>query len=1133
MAKTIRKTRAASPEQTTKSQDRTKDTTPMMRQYQEIKQQHQDSVLLFRMGDFYEMFHNDAEEVSRLLNLTLTRRQGVPMAGIPYHALQNYLRRLLQAGKRLAICEQIEQAQVSRGLTKREVVEVISPGTVLQDDFLERSSNNYLQAFCKQGQYLGMALLDFSTGEFHAAGFTAPGKELRAEILQRELLLAASRELLVMEELNDEFDEDFWSQAGGTDVNMGEGGLAGRGAARSALLCNRIPAWCFAPESAKRKLCEFFGVHSLKGFGFGEETRLDMADGAALGAAWVLIEYLQQSQKQASALAHIQRLLPLRRSELLQLDSAALRNLEVFQNMQNGTRDYTLCQLLQQSRSAMGSRCLHRWLREPLLQSDLLNMRYERVEALVNDGLLRESLRESLARLSDLERIMSRVASAKANARDLVALRQSLDLYRDMESKLGGSGQRHRFCGLFEPLEQRAGQMAPRQGWAQQDSPQNAEHQSSSQATRGSVREPAGAEENAEWQQNGQEEQKEQDGLGIPIAVEKRSDGRVGGKALAILQELWQLLQRALTENPPIVLHSGGMIAPGYSAELDELQALLSDRRSILDDYVAREQALVGSVKLKLKYNKLIGYYFEITKTQAASARLPEHFLRRQVLSTGERYSTEELAALENKLHSADEQIVRLERQLFEQLCRELEPYLELVLSLGRSLAELDVLSGFAELALRHNYVRPELLEPGAALCIEEGRHPVVEHHLRGEDFVPNSLELDQEHFFALITGPNMAGKSTYLRQNAQIVLLAQIGCFVPARRARIPLVDRIFCRVGASDNLSRGESTFMVEMQETARILNEASRHSLVIMDEVGRGTSTRDGLAIAQSICEHLLHQIQCMTLFATHYHELTGLCERHLKLLCLAVDEGEDGNIRFLKHVEEGSIASSYGIHVAALAGIPGEVTARAQEILSCFEQQSLVSPATWPAMETVETLPTPDIQPGKRGRRQNPGTSALPQNLQNQREYPYCQVAETKLAELAEAKSVDPDRIPHPPHSQDSGGTSPNSAGKGDKRYHKSRKIAAEGNMRSEQTGTIQKESGSSEELPTPSRETFGNKEESGKSREKSRGKKQQFLFSEAELLLGDLEALANSRLEQLKPTAALKILRQWAQKYLGP
>ncbi|MEM9423329.1 MAG: DNA mismatch repair protein MutS [Spirochaetota bacterium] len=805
----------------------------MFRQYHAIKLEHQDSLLFFRMGDFYEMFYNDAEEASKLLNLTLTKRQGVPMAGIPYHAVHNYLQRLLHYGKRIAICEQTTPATKS-GLVERQVVEIVTPGTVLRDDLLNREANNYLQSFCKIGQSLGMALLDFSTGEFIAAGFVAPGKEHRGETLQRELLLAAPRELLLMEELHDEFSKEFW--------NLGD--------STSSRLCNRIPSWCFAPDSAERKLQEFFGVASLKGFGF--ENQADVSTGAALGAAWVTLEYLQQTQQQ-QVLGHVQRLLPLRRKEQLQLDSAALRNLEIFQNMQDGGRDYTLFQVLHQCPSSMGSRCLYRWLRQPLLRRKELELRYDRVQAFIGNPRLRGGVRKHLEKLNDLERVMSRITTGKATPRDVAALRQSLAEYNS----------------ICKEIEERS---------------------------------------------------ESQDLQALILQGDRQGE---------VLQ-LQDLLTRSISKEPPIVLHEGNIIADGYSAELDRLRSLKANRQEILSTYVNKEQDLIGSAKMKLKHNGVIGYHFELSKSQAASLEIPNHFIRRQSLVSGERYTTEELVELEAKLNSVDEQAVQLERALFEEVRVLLCPYAPLVLDLARNLAELDVLSTFAEVAERYHYTRPELLEPGAALTIQGGRHPVVEQYLDGEHFVPNNLVLDEERFFALITGPNMSGKSTYLRQNALIVLMAQIGSYVPAGQARIPIVDRIFCRVGASDNLSRGESTFMVEMQETARILNEAGPHSLVIMDEVGRGTSTRDGLAIAQSICEYLLHRIQCMTLFATHYHELTGLSEAHLKLLCLAVDDNGE-RIRFLKHVEEGATASSYGIHVAALAGIPQAVTRRAEEIL----------------------------------------------------------------------------------------------------------------------------------------------------------------------------------------------------------
>lgn len=823
------------------------DDTPMMRQYKQIKAQHEDSVLLFRMGDFYEMFYRDAQEVSRLLNLTLTKRQGVPMAGIPYHALQNYLRRLLQAGKRAAICEQTEVPNKSApGLTKREVVEVVSPGTILHQDLLEDSANNYLQAFGQKGMSIGMALLDFSTGEFRCESFSAPDGQTKAEVIGRELLLAAPRELLVMEALHEEYSEAFWAQGAQQNAHAGGGG---------AVLCSRIPAWCF--DNTERKLCEFFAVQSLKGFGITEEHT------SALGAAWVILEYLQQHQKQSRVLAHVRRLLPLRRSEHLQLDSAALRNLEVFKNMQSGGREHTLFGALHECQSPMGSRCLQHWLRYPLRSKSALEQRYDKIDALLQSGPLRGRIREALGGLCDLERITSRITSGRANARDLVALRDSLALG----------------CGILQAIEP-----LPRFGDMLQTVEQGAQ---------------------------------------------------TGGRA--VLTALHALLQKALLDHPPVVIHEGGMIQSGYSSELDELRALHGQRKQILDSYVEREQEQIGKVKLKLKYNRIIGYHFEITKAQLAQGGVPAHFIARQTITSGVRYTTEELAEIEERLRCADEQLTQLERTLFEGLLERIQPDAEAIVQLSGLLATLDVLCGFAELAQRYNYTRPTLLESGktgassgGTLQIEGGRHPVIEQAPSEQGFVPNRTQLGGTHTLALITGPNMAGKSTYLRQNALIVLMAQSGCFVSATGAQIPLVDQIFCRVGASDNLSRGESTFMVEMQETARILNTASKDSLVIMDEVGRGTSTRDGLAIAQSICEYLLRRICCKALFATHYHELTHLREPRLKLLCLAVEEN-GAEIRFLKHVREGAIQSSYGVHVARLAGVPREVAQRAQEIL----------------------------------------------------------------------------------------------------------------------------------------------------------------------------------------------------------
>lgn len=832
--------------------------TPMMRQYLEIKEQHQESVLFFRMGDFYEMFFSDAERVSQMLNITLTKRQGIPMCGIPYHAANNYINRLLQFGQRIAICEQTEAPQKGKGLTKREVVEIISPGTILEEGFLDQKQNNYLMALGHlagaQGAELTVALLDFSTGEFYAGSFAYQaagslednGIELLQELIQREVLLSKPREILILESLHDSFPSDFWGN----------------------VLINRIPEWYFRSESAQQKLCDFFSVQSMKGFGFEE----GQAAFNGLGAAWVLLEYLEKNQKRPEVLGHIRRLKPLLRSEQLQLDSAALRNLEIFQNLQNGKRSYSLFEVLHDCQSAIGSRCLWRWLSQPLRDKQAIEQRLDRVERLYQEIELRYGLRAHLSRLSDLERLLGRVVTEKAHARDLVALRSSL----------------HEVLGIAELLEPEA------------------------------LLSSLWAEKLGEAGQAGESRDK------------WRND----------LDELRQLLERALAENPPSVIHEGKMMADGYNSELDELRRLLSDRKGFLNEYLRQEQEKSGISNLRIKYNKIIGYYFEISKGQ--TAKVPEYFIRRQSLVNAERYTTEALGELESKLSSADEHIVRLERQLFSELRDQVKPQAPLLLAIAQALAELDVLSNFAELAQRKSYCKPQILGEEAgpsagSLEIREGRHPVVEHYLQNDDFIANDLELKADQHFALITGPNMAGKSTYLRQNALIVLMAQCGSFVPATAAKLSLADRIFCRVGASDNLSRGESTFMVEMQETARILNEASRHSLVIMDEVGRGTSTRDGLAIAWSICENLLDKLGCHTLFATHYHELTQLQNSKLIQLCLAVeDHGE--TIRFLKHVEKGSIASSYGIHVAALAGIPQEVILRAQQLLESLSGEA---------------------------------------------------------------------------------------------------------------------------------------------------------------------------------------------------
>ncbi len=810
----------------------------MMAQYRRIKDEFADSILFFRLGDFYEMFDGDAREASSLLDLTLTQRAGVPMCGIPYHAAPSYISRLLAAGKKIAICEQ--QTAPGKGLMEREVVEVVTPGTVLDDSYLSKSTNNYLLALGRAGESLSLAYADVSTGELCATSF--PFEE-RAQMLKRELHRIDPREALTQESLlvEDPVTRDL----------LGE---------RAGLLVNRFPDWSFDAESCRRRLERQFGVANLKGFG--------LADGAPeIVAAGVLIEYLGQTAKRA--LGHVSTLSVYADRSYVELDEATQRNLELLTNLQEGGRKYTLLEVLDQTRTSPGARKLRRWILTPLKEKAGIERRLSAVDALYRSQVLLSRLRETLGGVLDLERLTARAAMDRAHAKDLLAVKSTLQSVRVLCTLLGED---------------------PAQGPA---------------ATLAALAAPMG--------EHGQ-----------------------------AMQELVDLLDRAISEEPSILLTEGNLIRRGYDAQLDRLHGLKENAREVLDTYLEEERKRTGIGSLKLRFNRIIGYSFEVTKSNLHL--VPQHFIRRQSLVGGERFTTDRLADLESEINDASERIVEIERTLFlavRDRVREAVPWL---LAVCDAVSELDVFQAFAFAATVRGYVRPIVTE-GTELSIRDGRHPVVEAHLPGGAFIPNSLECPGEgRHFVILTGPNMAGKSTFLRQVALITLMAQMGSFVPASRATIGIVDRVFCRVGASDNLARGESTFLVEMSETAHILRAATRRSLVIMDEIGRGTGTRDGLAIARAVCVSLLDGIRARTLFATHFHELTGM--EHPSLANMSMDvRDSDGQVVFLKRVKDGPSSNSYGVHVARLAGLPKETIDLAERLL---DQEGL-------AAQTVHAAP----------------------------------------------------------------------------------------------------------------------------------------------------------------------------------
>jgi DNA mismatch repair protein MutS len=801
----------------------------MMAQYARIKEKFSDSILFYRLGDFYEMFESDAREAASLLDLTLTQRAGVPMCGIPYHAAASYISRLLAAGKKVAICEQA--AQPGKGLMSREVVEVITPGTVLDESYLARNANNYLVTIGRAGDALCLAYADLSTGEFCATAF--PFGE-RQEKLKKELHRLDPREVITQESLlvDDAVTREL----------LGE---------REGLLVNRYPDWSFDFDACHARLARHFGVANLKGFGLNQKS-------PEILAAGVLLEYLGETSKRS--LGHVSSLSVYAERSFVDLDEATQRNLELLANLQDGSRKYSLLEVLDQTRTSPGARKLRRWILTPLKERGAIERRLASVEGLYREQVLLARLREALSAVLDLERLTARVAMDRAHAKDLLAIGSTLEAVLALGALLSGA----RSTAAPDDIARLAG----------------------------------------------------------PLGLREQE-----------MSDLSGLLARAISEEPAIVLTEGNLIRRGYDADLDRLHGLKDSAREVLDGYLAEERSKTGIGSLKLRYNRIIGYYFEVTKSNLSL--VPPHFIRRQSLVGGERYTTDRLADLESEINNASEKIVEIEKNLFlgiRAIVKEAVPWL---LGVCEAVSELDVFQSLAFAATVHGYARPQVTDD-SELSIEEGRHPVVEAHLPGGAFVPNSISCPGDgRFFIIITGPNMAGKSTFLRQVALITLMAQMGSFVPAARAKIGIVDSVFCRVGATDNLARGESTFLVEMNETAHILRSATSRSLIIMDEIGRGTSTRDGLAIAWAVCQYILAKVRARTLFATHFHELTGLTHDRAANLSMDVRD-QDGEIVFLKRVKEGPSNNSYGIHVARLAGLPAETLAYAEKMLDELNQ-----------------------------------------------------------------------------------------------------------------------------------------------------------------------------------------------------
>ncbi len=793
------------------------DLTPMMRQYRDLKRRYPDHVLLFRLGDFYETFFEDAELAARLLQITLTARQGAPMAGIPHHAADGYIARLVHAGQKIAVCEQLEAPGREKKLLRRDVVKIITPGTLTDTAYLEGAANNFLLAVSAGRDSIGVALVDVSTGEFWA------GEDKGTEILATALLRRPAEILL-------------------PDTARADPVFLARLQATGAALTFCDPA-TFAPRRASADLCAHFRVDSLAAFGVGDLT-------AGLSAAAAALAYLRATQ--GDALGHLTRLARLTAADAMVLDETAVVTLELLTSSGGSVRE-SLFGALDETVTPMGARLLRQWLLRPLLDPAAIAARQVAVGALVEAPAERDRLTTLLRRIGDLERLTSRATLGQAHARDLVGLR-----------------------GCLAPLQDIRRLAAP---------------------------------------------------IAAPAIAEAAGE-------LAPLDDLHELLTAALADEPPLALHDGGLIRESWHAELAAIVRDAREARAWIAGLEERERARTGISSLRVRFNRVFGYGIEVTHAQAS--RVPSEYVRRQTLSGAERYVTPELKEYEAKALGADERRRRLEYELFEEVRRKVAARAEDLMTTARALARLDVFASLAEVAESRGHVRP-IVEDGPALTIVEGRHPVLEARA-GSPVTPNDLALDHDARIVILTGPNMSGKSVYLRQIGHLAIMAQIGAFVPAREARIGVVDRVFTRVGAQDNLARGQSTFLVEMIETAIILNNVTPRSLVLLDEVGRGTSTFDGLAIAWAVVEALHDRGHgAKVLFATHFHELTRLAGRlgAVRNFHVAVREWND-EIVFLHKVQPGGTDRSYGIQVARLAGLPAPVIARSKALLAELEE-----------------------------------------------------------------------------------------------------------------------------------------------------------------------------------------------------
>lgn len=818
----------------------------MMRHYLETKEKYKDCILFYRLGDFYEMFFDDAEKVSKLLDLTLTGKdcgleERAPMCGIPYHAADVYISKLVSMGEKVAICEQLsDPKEAGRGLVERDVVRVVSAGTLIDDTMLDEKKNNYIACLFKSGDTIAAAWTDITTGEFSAMEFTGGSA---VEDVVNQLVTLSVAEVICNEEM----------LLSARDLKEIKHNLV------PAFSCY-VP-WAFNVKHAEKNLLEQFETRSLAAYGIaGKEN--------CIAAAGALIEYLRETQKHS--LNNINSIQIVNREQYMVLDSIAVRNLELLRSNAEGKKYGSLLWLLDKTRTGMGARLLNQMILSPLKEIDKIEYRQEGVSELFNASVVRMGLAETLREVKDIERLSGKISNGNFSPRDCVALAASLNAIPSVKFQLTGFSSK----------------------------------------------------------------------------ILTDIDGN-----LLDMKILADLLTSAITDNPPALMKDGGYIREGFNKELDELRMIGSNGKELILQIEAREKERTGIKNLKVGYNRVFGYFIEISNS--FRDKVPDDYIRKQTLTTGERFITQELKELEEKILTSSEKSLKLEARLYNDLLDILSQNISKLKKISGALALLDCLVAFATVAKERRYCRPKMVESGGQLTITEGRHPVVEA-ISKERFVPNDTLLDnEENRSSVITGPNMAGKSTYMRQVALIVLMAHMGCFVPAKEATIPITDRIFTRVGASDNLIFDQSTFMVEMTEVASILLHATKDSLLILDEVGRGTSTYDGLSIAWAVIEFLTEKIRAKTLFATHYHELTELENRieGVKNYKITVRE-MNGAVVFLRKIARGGANRSFGIEVAALAGVPKEITARAKGILKTLEKNDIAKGHILSAEETEE-------------------------------------------------------------------------------------------------------------------------------------------------------------------------------------